>query len=224
MLDPQQTVANLVLDHSECAAVFVRHRIDFCCRGNLSIEEAAKGRNVEVDQLLGELSRTIAERRGAEGEDPRTMTTPTLVAHIVSKHHTCLRKVIPFVQTLAAKVSRVHGEHDPRLRTLETAVEELAAALVPHLAEEEQRLFPALEGARVDPATVAAQLSSMVNEHLAVASMLERIRSVSGGFTVPDWACNSYRTLFSELEQLESDVFTHVHLENHVLRPRFVDA
>lgn len=28
----------------------------------------------------------------------------------------------------------------------------------------------------------------------------------------------------SELEQLESDVFTHVHLENHVLQPRFAAA
>jgi len=47
------------------------------------------------------------------------------------------------------------------------------------------------------------------------------IRVASDDFALPDWACNSYRTLFSELQQMESDVFTHVHLENHVLQPRF---
>ncbi len=37
----------------------------------------------------------------------------------------------------------------------------------------------------------------------------------------PEWACNSYRALFSELQALETDVLQHVHLENHALRPRF---
>ena len=32
------------------------------------------------------------------------------------------------------------------------------------------------------------------------------------------------RTLFAELEQLERDILTHVHLENHVLMPRFAKA
>jgi len=61
----------------------------------------------------------------------------------------------------------------------------------------------------------------MFDEHLAVAKLLEMIRVASDDFALPDWACNSYRTLFSELQQMESDVFTHVHLENHVLQPRF---
>jgi regulator of cell morphogenesis and NO signaling len=42
MIDPQRTVASVVLDHSECAAVFQRHRIDYCCRGNLSVAAACE--------------------------------------------------------------------------------------------------------------------------------------------------------------------------------------
>ena len=38
-------------------------------------------------------------------------------------------------------------------------------------------------------------------EHLAVAKLLERIRAASDEFTLPEWACNSYNTLFSELKQ-----------------------
>lgn len=224
MLDRQQTIANLVLDHSECAQVFQRHRIDFCCGGDLSIEAAAKAKRVDVDVLVGELARAIAERHGEQRQDPRELNTPTLVAHIVSTHHDYLRRALPFVQMLAAKVSRVHGEHNPKLRDLETAVEELAATLVPHLDEEEQSLFPALTAKEPDLAVAAEQFRSMQDEHLEVAKLLERVRSASEEFALPAWACNSYRALFSELEQLEGDVFTHVHLENHVLRPRFAAA
>ena len=64
MLSPTQPVANIVLDHSECAQVFQQHRIDFCCRGELSLEQAAKERGVELTALLGQLERAIEERRG----------------------------------------------------------------------------------------------------------------------------------------------------------------
>lgn len=221
ILNRQQPVASVVLDHSECAQVFQRHRIDFCCQGDQSIEAAANAKKVDVDALLAELSHAIAERCGEPQADPRELTTPRLVAYIVSKHHEYLRKTLPFVRALATKVSRVHGDHNPKLRHLETAVAEVCAALLPHLDEEEQSLFPALMSKEPDQTAIARQIESMQVEHLAVAKLLERIRAASDEFTLPEWACNSYNTLFSELKQLESDVFTHVHLENHVLRPRF---
>jgi regulator of cell morphogenesis and NO signaling len=61
----------------------------------------------------------------------------------------------------------------------------------------------------------------MREEHELVGRMLDRLRRVSHDFTVPPWACNSYRTLFSELVALERDIHVHVHLENNVLAPRF---
>jgi regulator of cell morphogenesis and NO signaling len=226
MLDSQKTVANVVLDHSECAQVFQRHRIDFCCKGGLTLEDAARTKGVALDALLADLERAISQRRGdtpAEA-DPRALSTPRLVAHIVSRHHEYLRRVLPFVRALAEKVGRVHGDHNPSLRDLHVAVEALSASLLPHLDEEESALFPALmsvKGETSSPPSVTEQLSAMTKEHLEVATLLERVRAAADDFTLPPWACNSYRTLFAELEQLERDVFTHVHLENHVLAPRF---
>lgn len=221
MLDRNQTVASVVLDHSECAEVFQRHRIDYCCHGDTSIEASARTRGLDVETLVDELSRAIAERRGDRRDDPRTLSTARLVAHIVSKHHEYLRKVLPFLDALAQKVGRVHGEHDPLLRDLASAVNELGSALLLHLDEEELKLFPALVAAERSSDVLRASFASMVDDHLAVASLLTRIRVASRDFTLPDWACNSYRTLFAELAQLEADIFTHVHLENHVLMPRF---
>ena len=83
-------------------------------------------------------------------------------------------------------------------------------------------LFPALTAKEPDRAALAKDFGAMQEEHLGVAKLLEQVRAASDDFTLPEWACNSYRTLFAELKQVESDVFTHVHIENHVLRPRFV--
>lgn len=222
MLDRSQSVANTVLDHSECAAVFQQHRIDFCCGGQQSIEAAAKAKGVDVEALVADLDRAIAERKGERAGDPREQPTPQLVAHIIAKHHAYLRNAMPFVKTLAAKVGRVHGDHNPKLRELDAAVSELIAALEPHLDEEEQQLFPLLMSGARDAEKASKLLADMHQEHLAVAKLLERIRAASEDFTLPEWACNSYRTLFAELKNLEGDVFAHVHLENNVLKPRFV--
>lgn len=223
-VDLQQNVADLVLEHSECAAVFKRHRIDYCCRGNMSIEAACTEKGIDKGAMERELAAAIAERKGAPARDPREMSTPALIGHIITKHHEYLRKSLPFVESLAAKVSRVHGDHNPRLRELDTVVRELSAALLPHLDEEEQTLFPKLMSNPAASEALSAELANVHEEHLLVGALLERMRDATENYQLPDWACNSYRTLFSELSQLEGDVLEHVHLETHVLEPRFAKA
>jgi regulator of cell morphogenesis and NO signaling len=223
MLDPQLTVANVVLDHSECAAVFQRHRIDFCCRGHLSVEAACAERKLDTAAVLKDLEGAIASRREAPSDDPRELSTAALVQRIVSTHHEYLRRAMPFVGALAQKVARVHGDHNPKLRTLNECVGSLIGELGPHLDSEEQSLFPALTAAQPDVARAKAELGTMHQEHLAVGALLEQIRVATEDFSLPDWACNSYRTLFAELAQMEADILRHVHLENHVLMPRFAN-
>jgi len=225
IIDPQQTVASVVLDHSECAPVFQRHRIDYCCRGDTSIAAACEKLGLSTDAVLEELSDAIARRGSTDAhEDVRDLSTPALVARIVDRHHAYLRRTLPFVRGLAEKVARVHGDRDARLRELDTVVRELATTLLPHLDEEEQALFPHVLADPPDATLVRRELAAMRDEHLVVAELLERLRRITGDYRRPDWACNSYRTLFAELENLEADVLVHVHLENHVLMPRFTGA
>jgi regulator of cell morphogenesis and NO signaling len=224
MVDPGQTVASLVVDHSECAPVFQRHRIDFCCRGNISIADASAQKGIDCTALVEELAHAIAIRSAERKLDPRALCTDALIAHIVETHHEYLRTTLPFVRSLATKVRQAHGDRNARLLDLEIGVRELADTLLPHLDREEQVLFPALLVDPVDPAAVARELASMHDEHLDVGTLLERVRLTTDDFVPPRWACNSYRTLLAQLEHVEADVLTHVHLENHVLMPRFVDG
>lgn len=220
MLDTQRSVADLVLAHSACAPVFQRHKIDFCCRGHLSLEEAARGRALDVGALVQELTKAIDER-GPRDPDPATFPTPRLIEHLVTTHHAYLREALPFVLQVGDKVARVHGEHNPKLVTLAREIHAIAEALLPHLDFEEQVLFPRLLQVSPDASFIAAELDAMTTEHRAVGELLASIREACDDFTLPPWACNSYRALFAELAHLETDVLTHVHLENHALMPRF---
>lgn len=220
MINRQQTVAELVLQHSECAEVFHRYRIDYCCRGKLTLEAAAEAKGLDAAFLLDELASAMMGRR-VEGLDVRALSTKDLIEHIVSTHHAYLRTALPFLKGLAAKVARVHGEHNPKLAQLSVAVDELVVQLMPHLDHEEQVLFPALLSSGASGADQQSELQSMEQEHHGVAQLLESIRMCTDGFIAPEWACTSYRTLISELAELERDVHTHVHLENHLLKPRF---
>lgn len=220
-IERSQTIAEVVLEHAACAKVFKGHRIDFCCRGGVSVEAAAAEKGLEVDALLAELTTAVLERTGEPPSDLRALGTPELVAHVNTKHHEYLRKALPFVRGLAMKVARVHGDHNPKLRDLDAAVARLHDSLLEHIEEEERVTFDALTQPGSDPKAIAKLLAEMTEEHLEVADLLTQIRSASDDFTLPSWACTSYRTLFAELADIESDTFAHVHIENHVLAPRF---
>jgi regulator of cell morphogenesis and NO signaling len=219
----QTPVAQLVLDHSECAKVLQRHRIDYCCKGHLPLEQACRERGADLVVVARELQEAIARREGG-AEDVRGLSNQALVARIVDVHHRYLREVLPFLQPLSSKVARVHGHRHPSLLRLRDAVHALAEALEPHLEREEQILFAQLLSGAPDEAVIAAEAQAATADHQNLGALLEQVRSHAGDFRLPEGACASYTTLFRELEALEADVVQHLHLEAHVLLPRFARA
>lgn len=220
MLNPQVAVATLVLDHSECAAVFARHRIDYCCKGQMPLVDACRDRGLDVDSIVAELETAIARREpGAVALDPRKLSTRDVIIKLIAPHHQYLHRTMPFLQGLAQKVARVHGDRQPSLRDVSTLVDTFVAMMDMHLAEEEGELFPALlAGSAI---TAAPMLRTMRREHDEVGQVLALLRKAAGDYVAPEWACTSYRTLMKELEVMEADTLAHVHLENHVLLPRY---
>jgi regulator of cell morphogenesis and NO signaling len=221
MLIRTPTVAVLALEHPACVGVFLKHRIDFCCAGDVTVAEACAARGLDANAVQAELDAVIRDSAGAPIADPRAVPTEALISHIVARHHGYLRRTLPTVLALATKVARVHGQREPKLRSLAVAVQELMETLEPHLDHEEKALFPVLASGQADAATTVGELADMTSDHRAVAQLLERIQDASDGFRVPPWGCNSYRALFSELKTMDADIREHVHLENHVLAPRF---
>lgn len=220
-IDRSASVAQIALDQPACVHVFRTHRIDFCCRGGVTVEEACANKRLNAESIFAELESAVRERKAC-AKDPRELSTPRLIAHIVGSHHVYLRKALPFVEQLGRKVARVHGEHNLKLPELAELVHELREVFEPHLDDEESSVFPALTSPTPDPERIARELRSMHDDHLRIGEMLARMRTLADEYAVPDWACGSYRALMNELESIELDTLVHVHVENHVLMPRFV--
>lgn len=220
MFDPQSSLAAIVLDHSECAAVLDRYRIDYCCQGKRTLAESCAAKQLPLDQVTRELEQAIS-RRAPVAIDPRTLGTRDLITRVIARHHQYLHRTLPFLRGLSAKVARVHGDREPELISVAILVDKLAEILLAHLEEEESSLFPDLLSDPV-PGRVGAALARMEQEHEEVGNRLKELRVIAEDYVVPDWACTSYRTLMEELAALEADTLRHVHLENHVLRPRFL--
>jgi len=223
-IDQKSSIAEIVLEHSECATVLAGLRLDFCCRGERSLMAACLERGLDVETVTADLERAVAARKEHDEPDPRGMATADLIAFIVSRHHAYLYEALRFLEPLSAKVARVHGDHNPKLLGVRDTFHDLAESLEPHMREEERVHFPALTASKPDRRLVARELEAMQLEHLHVGELLARLRIFAENFAAPDWACGSYRTLMRELAALELDTLRHVHLETHVLMPRFAGA
>jgi regulator of cell morphogenesis and NO signaling len=217
----EQPVAHLVLEHPRCVQLLVERDIDFCCRGTMSLREACATRGIDAQTFLADLQSVVESEWELEPvADPRSLSTLQLVAHIVDQHHAYLRKTLPLVELLAARVVEAHSQHDPRLAEIHATLRALRGNLESHLDHEESVLFPLLiRGGRARK--TRGELDSMRAEHLHVGDTLRRIRTLADRFELPAWACATYAALMAELEAMEQDTLEHVHLENNVLAPRF---
>ena len=220
MLSIESPVAQLVLDHSELASVFDRYRIDYC-KGSRPLRIACEERGLEPARVIEDCELAM-RRREPTDTDPRTLSTKDLITKVIARHHQYLHRTLPFLLGLSLKVSRVHGEREPSLCEVARIVNRLVTTLLDHMDDEERELFPELISRAPSSEHATALLLAMRDEHDDVGAMLSMLRSAANDYVAPDWACNSYRTLLAELAHLETDTLRHLHLENHVLLPRFV--
>ncbi len=64
----------------------------------------------------------------------------------------------------------------------------------------------------------------MEHEHERAGADLEKIRTITGNYTAPANACNTFRAMLDALRELEIDTHIHVHKENNILFPRAMAA
>jgi len=222
-IDGAHAVGRIVAEHPASAAVFRARGIDFCCQGELTLEQACSRRGLPFDEVRAELQAS-ASRQASADQRLDDLSTPALIQRIVRRHHAYLRRALPAIRPLLAKVVAVHGGHNPRLKPLEAVFDRLQSAIGPHLIEEEDTLFPLLLAPSRTNSAVREALDHMVEEHRSVGGLLGELREGSDGYSIPEWGCASYQLLMGELAELEADLLEHIHLENHVLAPRFVAA
>jgi regulator of cell morphogenesis and NO signaling len=218
-IDPDRTLGDLVAERPARSRVLEQLHLDYCCGGRRTLGEAATAAGLDPAAVAIQL----AEVTDTTDVEVDALDPVGLVDHIVATHHAYLHEELPAIDALAEKVRGAHGARHPELAEVARLVHELRLDLEPHLGKEETVLFPAIghlvAGDQAVPMPLDQPIRVMLAEHEQAGDLLAALRSASGDYVVPADACNSYRSLYDRLEELEADTFRHIHLENNVLFP-----
>ena len=163
---------------------------------------------------------SVAPAPIAGPDGPEVIHDAALVAHLVEQHHAYVRRVLPYILALLAKMAGFFGRRYEKMNTLCDAGERLAEALEAYLEHEERVLFPALLASDPSRETLQLALGRMLWHHRQLEQLLARVRALTDDYSAPIWAGRSYEVLLEELEALEENVIEHKHLASHVLVPR----
>lgn len=221
MNTPSTTLGALVATRPEWATVLESLGLDYCCGGHRTLQDAAHARGLDGASILKTLEALPRQGLSSGAPNPAALPTPALVDHIVAVHHSFVRRELPRLKALAAKVVAAHGQSHQELFEVEERVRTLAVELLNHLDQEESHLFPQMLAAAGLPDALRVALSPFFDDHSEAGAGLARLRELTGGFQPPGDACSSYRGLLEGLAAFEADLHQHVHLENNVLFPRF---
>lgn len=229
----ENIIGELVAQDYRTASIFKKHRIDFCCQGNKTIDEACQKKGLDAKVVIGELNE-VNNKSSEKVDDYQSWPLDLLIDYIEKKHHRYVEEKISEIKPYLDKVTRVHGAHHPELLKINELFSGSAAELTQHMKKEELILFPFIKkmveankkGEMMEQppfGTVDNPIQMMRHEHDNEGERFRQIAQLSDNYTPPAEACNTYRVTYALLKEFEEDLHLHIHLENNILFPKSLE-
>jgi len=224
-----KTVGEFVAENIKTAHIFKEFGIDFCCGGGISVARACEKNSVDYDSLISALNQV--EQETSRAYDYNSWELDFLIDHITHIHHSYVNAALPLLIEYSDKVASVHGSYYTEQIEVNKLIHLLREDLLSHMMKEEHVLFPYVKelvaaskgNASLNKpvfGTVKNPISMMEEEHETAGSILKQLSDLTNQYTLPEGACNTFRALYSKLEEFESDLHQHIHLENNILFPK----
>ncbi|MCF6094296.1 iron-sulfur cluster repair di-iron protein [Microaerobacter geothermalis] len=228
-LDRSIKIGDIVTQVPKTADIFKEYRIDFCCGGNRPLGEVIDEMNLNEGELMQQLNQILIERSTAN-ENIKNWGEAgygELIDYVVNKHHAYLNKELPSISQLTAKILRVHGSKHPELSQVYQLFHKLKMEMEQHMIREEVDAFPLIKQYEKNKSSlqldkIIRMIKKLESEHDDAGNLLKELRKGTKDYQLPDDACMSYQLTYQKLEELENDLFQHVHLENNILFPRWL--
>ncbi|QQE78852.1 iron-sulfur cluster repair di-iron protein [Alicyclobacillus sp. SO9] len=218
-------IGDIVAKFPKAGDILQEQSIDFCCGGDRPLSAAAEEQGLLAQEVLNQLNQAFEQNEAADADTVDWTEAPfhQLVDHVVNTHHAYLHQELPVLSQLTTKILRVHGEnHGDTLLQVHRLFHSLKMELEEHLIKEETGVFPLIKKYEANPSAELLDKTIKLNEELNAehdnaGNLIKEIRKVTEGFTVPADGCRTYERTFRKLEELETDLFKHIHLENNIL-------
>ena len=229
----QSTIGEYVAKDFRTAAVFSKYGIDFCCKGNRTIEEACEKKGMDFAQIEKEVTQLL-ETKSDGAIDFKSWPSDLLIDYIEKTHHRYVEEKSTVLVAFLDKLCKVHGQNHPELFEIKELFDGCAGELAQHMKKEELILFPFIKklenasrtGQTVEQphfGTVENPIAMMKHEHENEGDRFVKIAALTNNYTPPSDACNTYKVTFSMLQEFEQDLHKHIHLENNILFPKSIE-
>ena len=227
-----KSLAQIVTADHRYATVFEKYRLDFCCKGKATLQQACDALDIDKEEILNELERSVVD--GKPDFEPDKLTLTELADHIVTVHHAYVKNSLPQIISYAEKAKEKHGAQYPALNKILQALTALKEEVTLHMQKEEIVLFPRIKElekfathehglAKLSSTYLQAPIIVIEHEHKHTASLMTDIRILSGNYTPPPNACTTIKLLYSAMQSFEADLHQHVHLENNILFEKAIE-
>jgi len=227
-----KTIGAFVAQDFRTAAVFSKYQIDFCCKGNRTINEVCEKQNIDSDTLLQNVY-DVLQSENNSGIDFNSWPLDLLVDYIEKTHHRYVEEKTGIILQFLNKLCSVHGANHPELFKINELFAEGAGELSQHMKKEELMLFPFIKrmvntkesnGVLAQPSfgTVSNPIAMMMQEHDNEGDRFREIANLTNNYTAPADGCTTYKVAFAMLQEFEQDLHKHIHLENNILFPKAV--
>jgi iron-sulfur cluster repair di-iron protein len=168
--------------------------------------------------------------QSATVENWRQSPLTNLCDHIEQTHHAYLKKTLPALSSLIAKVVDLRGDLHEELNRLQTHFISWRDDIISGMTDEERSLFPAireLEAQAHPPGNhrnfIAAMIRPIRFLHEDISEALKVVKNVSADPIHSPAGCPEFVRMHKLLRQVESDVRAHVQLEEDILFPRAIE-
>ncbi|MFJ3051106.1 MULTISPECIES: iron-sulfur cluster repair protein YtfE [Pseudomonas nitroreducens/multiresinivorans group] len=209
----ERTLSDLAFSLPGSCALFHDYKLDFCCAGQRSLGEAASEQGLDAQRIAEELQ---ALPPANDQTDWRLTSNDQLIDHILERYHKVHREQLPALIPLAERVEKTHAAHPQCPAGLTAHLKTIQEELEWHMCKEESVLFPWLRQG-IPLSHVQGPIGVMRHEHDEHSQSLAVLADLTDDLTVPADGCNSWRRLYSGLEELRRDLMQHIHLENNLL-------
>jgi regulator of cell morphogenesis and NO signaling len=229
----KNTIGSYVAQDFRTAALFSKYKIDFCCKGNTTLDEVCKAKGLDVNQIENEINAVLNSNSSTE-MNFKAFSPSLLIDYILETHHKYIEAKTPILLMYLDKLCKVHGERHPELFEINNIFKIASSELLNHLQKEEIVLFPFIKTMSYaiknhetiqQPGfgTVENPITILQHDHEMEGNLFDQISQLTNEYNPPVDACETYKVTFAMLKEFELDLHKHIHLENNILFQKAIE-
>ncbi len=229
------TVAEIVKADYRTADVFKKWGINYCCGGSLPLEDACAVKNVETKTIKEEIEQATKTVNLPNSLQFNQWPLLFLVDYIFHVHHGYVKQTIPGLSQQLSSFAAGHSKKYPYLASVNGTFSELVKALLLHMQNEEESIFPYVRQitntyernevyGSLFVRTMRQPLAETIEkEHDRISRLLLGLREQTNNYSLDENACTNHQVIYHKLREFDADLVQHKHLENDILFPRVLE-